>query len=473
MHGEAGFVVASHGSQRRMLADDVSSRRYFCRQDGRAREARRTRREEKCSAAVPAIPVISEISREGVRIRYYGESIGANGAASSRLVPGKKEDTRDAKAVGLDWIKGVYLPAGYPLSVTEDYLAFTKWRTLQNLASSIMAVLSTEALLFGLGLGRTTKAVAAAANWVLKDGLGYIGKVIYGYVAGKRFDHDPKSWRISSDLLEDIGGFLELLTPLAPGQFLLIASFANMLKSISAMTGTATRHAIYKSLALRENQGDIATKGESQGVTCKLLGLAIGIAISHYIGQQYFKLLALYTCFGIVHMTANWQSMSCVQFSTLNRQRADMVMSCYLRQEPLEAPLEISHEEQIILPPWKEFRHNIVLGATVSAAFGSSLKDVTIALSVAKTDKFLINVRHGKLYVVFHTSAKSDDYLQAWLACLRFQRDREQKLEHPILLPDAIDYARANIAEFLRQARSASWNVDYSLLNPSVARAQW
>lgn len=75
------------------------------------------------------------------------------------------------------FVTQVYLPDGFPESVTNDYLQFTQWRVLQNIASSVMAVISTEALLFGLGLGKTGSAVAAATAWVLKDGLGYLGKV--------------------------------------------------------------------------------------------------------------------------------------------------------------------------------------------------------------------------------------------------------------------------------------------------------
>jgi len=185
---------------------------------------------------------------------------------------GKCEDDRPVLEKFIDWLARIYLPDGYPNSVTKDYLSYSVWRAIQNLASSIMGVFATEALLFGLGLGRkSTPATSAAISWVLKDGLGYIGKVFYGSIAGNQFDVDPKSWRLVADAVEDAGGVLEIVTPLFPGHFLLLASVANAMKGVAAMTGTATRHAIYKSLALRENQGDIATKGESQGVTCKMV----------------------------------------------------------------------------------------------------------------------------------------------------------------------------------------------------------
>jgi len=194
-----------------------------------------------------------------------------------------------------------------------------------------MGVVSTEALLFGLGLGKATAASAAAAQWILKDGAGYVAKVWYGSVAGKLIDTDPKSYRLMADGLEDVGGALEILTPLFPNYFLPLASLATALKAVAGMTGTATRHSIYRSLGrARHNVGEIASKGESQGVVLKLGGLAMGLTVSSVIGQRYFLLLSTYSACAVVHLAANWQAMKCVQFTSLNRQRSSIVMNAYL-----------------------------------------------------------------------------------------------------------------------------------------------
>ncbi|KAF6002135.1 hypothetical protein F1559_001143 [Cyanidiococcus yangmingshanensis] len=230
-----------------------------------------------------------------------------------------------------NWLVHVYLPHGYPHTVTQDYLAFTWWRLLQNTAASIMGVFSTEALLLGLGLGKNVSGTAQAVQWILKDGFGHAGKIAYAALAGKQFDIDPQSWRIMSDLLEDVAGVLEIITPIFSGQFLILASVATTMKAVAAMTGTATRHAIYKSMALAENQGDLATKGESQGVTTKLVGLGLGIAISKRIGQDYTALLMAYGLAAVVHLAANFKAMQCVEFSTLNRQRMALLVECLRR----------------------------------------------------------------------------------------------------------------------------------------------
>eukprot|EP00166_Cyanidium_caldarium_P001221 ctg_1625.g371 len=206
------------------------------------------------------------------------------------------------------------------------------------------------------------------------------GKIAYAALAGKQFDVDPRSWRIMSDALEDVAGVLEIVTPIFSGSFLALASVATTMKAVAAMTGTATRHAIYKSVALAENQGDLATKGESQGVTTKLIGLGLGIALSKRIGQNYRALLGAYALTAAVHLAANYKAMKCIEFSTLNRQRMAMLAERYfhstdvderavrpvsLEQAQLPTPREIGPQEQFMLPPWRNYRPEIVFGSSL------------------------------------------------------------------------------------------------------------
>mmetsp|Transcript_11565 Transcript_11565/g.35355 ORF Transcript_11565/g.35355 Transcript_11565/m.35355 type:complete len:571 (-) Transcript_11565:1239-2951(-) len=410
-------------------------------------------------ATAALMPVISEKREGGLFVDYMEEDEDVTAVV--------REDARPADEKFIDFIYRVYLPDGFPSSVTNDYLKFTQWRILQNIASSVMAVISTEALLFGLGIGKKGSAVAAATSWVLKDGLGYIGKVLYGYLAGKQFDSDPKSWRVASDAVEDLGGVLELLTPLSPSNFLLLASIANMMKGVSGMTGTATRHAIYKSLALRDNQGDIATKGESQGVTCKMLGLGMGIAISSAIGQNYPVLLGAYASFAVIHLLGNWQSMKCVQFSTLNRQRGSIVINAFLDDRPIPNPYEVSHIETVMFPPWKKYNEHVVLGSTVADA-GVSKADVNDAKKLFHSRKYLAFAKKKDLHVLFRPDVGHEEVLTAYLLAHRIERNGGD-------VHEAEDYIRKHAKRFHAAVNDAGWKTGSSifLLNVRNNRASW
>jgi len=65
-------------------------------------------------------------------------------------------------------------------------------------------------------------------NWIIKDGLGQLGGVVYAAFISDRFDSEPKRHRFQATVAMQVASFLELLAPLWPGMFLLIASLSNI-----------------------------------------------------------------------------------------------------------------------------------------------------------------------------------------------------------------------------------------------------
>lgn len=75
--------------------------------------------------------------------------------------------------------KSVFLPQGYPESVSGDYLQYQFWDTLQAFSSSLSGTLATQASLRGVGVGNQEATVAAATiTWLLRDGTGMLGNPI-------------------------------------------------------------------------------------------------------------------------------------------------------------------------------------------------------------------------------------------------------------------------------------------------------
>ncbi|KAI3780476.1 hypothetical protein L2E82_10457 [Cichorium intybus] len=70
---------------------------------------------------------------------------------------------------------------------------------------------------------------AVAINWIIKDGSGRIGKMLFSR-QGKKFDYDLKQLRLSGDLLMELGAGVELATAAAPHLFLPLACAANVAK---------------------------------------------------------------------------------------------------------------------------------------------------------------------------------------------------------------------------------------------------
>lgn len=120
-------------------------------------------------------------------------------------------------------------------------------------------------MLAGIGVGSSVATPAAAAlQMFFRDAVGQIAGLVFISVQGNTFDAYAKQWRLSADLANDVGMFLEIIIPLFPSRFLLLACLAAICRSITGVAGGATRAALTQHFALQGNHADISAKEGSQ-----------------------------------------------------------------------------------------------------------------------------------------------------------------------------------------------------------------
>lgn len=186
----------------------------------------------------------------------------------------------------------VFLPHGYPHSVSPRYLHYSLWSSSASVFSSAAGVVATSSLLMALGLGASgALPLSAATTWVLKDGLGQLGGVVYAAVMGTSFDADPKRWRQVSALAQDGAGALEVsllaLAPILPLPFLPAAALANVARNVSWLSASATRAGLHSSLARGGNLADVTAKAGSQTTAACTLGTALGVALTSSLASYF------------------------------------------------------------------------------------------------------------------------------------------------------------------------------------------
>ncbi|KAI8644146.1 vitamin B6 photo-protection and homoeostasis-domain-containing protein [Parasitella parasitica] len=123
-------------------------------------------------------------------------------------------------------MREMFLPVGYPESVHDCYQKFHTWLFLETYVGSAIGVLCSQAMLASLGLG-TVEATggAVAIQWVLKDGIGEIGKLFFIKRYASSFDSHPKTWKFVCELFSTVGSFLQLCTSVVtPKLFLPLAA---------------------------------------------------------------------------------------------------------------------------------------------------------------------------------------------------------------------------------------------------------
>nr|XP_016451326.1 PREDICTED: protein root UVB sensitive 5-like isoform X4 [Nicotiana tabacum] len=178
-------------------------------------------------------------------------------------------------------IKDFVLPAGFPDTVTDDYLDYMLLQFPTNVTGWICHTLVTSSLLKAVGVGSfsgtSAAASAAAIRWVSKDGIGAVGRFFIGGRFGNLFDDDPKQWRMYADFIGSAGSIFDLCTPLYPSYFLPLASLGNLAKAVARGLKDPSFRVIQNHFAITGNLGDVAAKEEVWEVAAELVGLALGI----------------------------------------------------------------------------------------------------------------------------------------------------------------------------------------------------
>ncbi|KNA08429.1 hypothetical protein SOVF_162670 [Spinacia oleracea] len=336
-------------------------------------------------------------------------------------------------AADLNWlpgsIKDFILPAGFPDSVSDDYLEYLLWQFPTNVTGWICYALVTSSLLKAVGVGSfsgtTAAATAAAIRWVSKDGIGAVGRLIIGGRFGNLFDDDPKQWRMYADVIGSAGSIFDLTTQLYPAYFLPLASLGNLAKAIARGLKDPSFQVIQNHFAISGNLGDISAKEEVWEVTAQLLGLAIGILVLDTPGlvSSYGALLSTWSSMRLFHLWLRFQSLSVLQFKTINLKRARILAKAHVIHSKALGCIECNREENIL--KWERFLSpRIIFGVPFSEVIAAE-KSSTMVKKIFKlytNEKYVLTVdqwqkRDFEILVSFKVGATSLSVLQSvWQA---------------------------------------------------------
>ncbi|XP_071272458.1 RUS family member 1 isoform X1 [Salvelinus alpinus] len=381
--------------------------------------------------------------------------------------------------------KSVFLPQGYPESVSGDYLQYQFWDTLQAFSSSLSGTLATQASLRGVGVGNQEATVAAATiTWLLRDGTGMLGRILFAWLKGNKLDSEAKKWRLVADVLNDIAMFMEILAPNCPTFFTLIVCSAGIFKSIVGVAGGATRAALTLHQARRDNMADISAKDGSQETLVNLAGLLVSLILIPLVTDNPLLTFVLFFLFTILHLFANYKAVRSVVMETLNEARLAIVLHQYLRDGRVLGPLEANHKE----PVFWEFRRTvpIKLGVRLGELVYTS-EDLNLAMK-NNHKPFLIGVKRGSVCVCLGTDASVCDEIRAvcQAVCLCTVLHPVSPLEgalkqlsmshsnnHWELVHESHKLMDQIFQPFLKALEVAGWQTSRTLLDWNEWRVEW
>lgn len=386
----------------------------------------------------------------------------------------------------------VFLPQGYPESVSSDYLQYQIWDTIQAFASSITGTLAAQALLKGVGVGDESATVMAATlTWILKDGTGMIGRIFFAWMQGTNLDCDAKRWRLFADILNDMAIFMEILAPYFKAYFTAIVCTAGLCKSIVGVAGGATRAALTQHQARRNNMADVSAKDGSQETLVNLAALVCSLTLVPLVTGKDVLIWSLFLLFTLLHLFANYSAVTSVVMETLNQARLHILVHHYLQTGRVLSLQEVNYKEPVL---WKTRRKlHVHLGTSIGKVFSrASVLEESIALYKDSNYLLDINLQTGYVSIILSPRSTPMDHLQS---C--FQAEVIDYVYDNMYKPTAIsddlgnirsalndgdtlsatsasyNYAAVHLEKFQRVLTKKGWLCEPLLLGPDEWRVEW
>ena len=390
-----------------------------------------------------------------------------------------------------------WLPKGYPHTVAPEYLRYSLLTNASIGIGSAAGVLTTQSLLCAAGLTQggsaaTGAALAGTLNWVLKDGIGQLAAVVSASLISDRFDTDAKRWRMTAAGCENGARALESIAPFVPGGFLLVASLANLGKSVACIAAAATRAAFHRYLARNHNLADLTGKAGSQAIASSLLGTNLGILISASCCSEPAHVAFFVSGLSLLHMHTVSESLRCLALPTLTLPAAEALVELHLdgyAALPTPAafaeaapygyltPSKSSLVDEVKPPQVMEGDEATTAivpheGQHASLAFGSSNLEAlapTPAHLIAMRDGPFRNVRHllavgssisgeeeerREVRVLLEQHADADDVLLALSHACRMRRQ-----SHDGCVEETLEHAVSDLPKLRQALLDAGWDV--------------
>ncbi|KAG9246546.1 vitamin B6 photo-protection and homoeostasis-domain-containing protein [Calycina marina] len=393
-------------------------------------------------------------------------------------LPNKRE--MGSKAFGKR-ILSAFLPAGYPISVTPDYLEYQIYDSLQAFSSSIAGLLSSRAVLEGIGVGDShASPTSALLLSVLQESMGRIATILFAHRFGTALEPECKMYRLLADIFNDAAMILDCLSPAFPRPYrVLLMSFSSMLRSLCGVAAGSAKASLSAHFATQGNLGELNAKDSSQETVISLIGMLVGTFVVSYISSQRSTWIALITLL-CVHLGTNYLAVRAVSMKTLNRQRACLLFSTYFDQcgkrgarekhdISFASPTQISAMEHIFqwggALRWKDnsfIEGYCEIGVPLSRLFKVMDKEeISRSIELHKNYPYIIghSFEQRRYIVVLKDSATPFDQLSAWmLVVLSGHEDSDLNFSDKFI---DMTLDRASIKEKLLEA---GWDIETGAL---------
>ena len=304
------------------------------------------------------------------------------------------------------------LPVGFPETVTPSYIHYVQYTFIQVTLNNINRILATQSMLLSVGVGVSGLPIAAAINWVLKDGIGQLGSVFVSALINKDFDADPKRYRFQAVALGQLSNLFGILSLSNPAAFLFLTSLGSTLSRIGTVAHLSSRVRIYENFSCNGNVADIMRSSQAQSTAAALVGTAVGIALSPWVLTSPPSIFGVFALVAIAAQYAAYRSSSVVCLKTFNLQRAELVFNQFSETGRILSPEEVASMESFVFPYQSLIRVNPAMTVELLAA-----------VDELKRQKFHVLKTDRKINIWIEEGASPEDTIRAVFEACTVRQD--------------------------------------------------
>jgi Vitamin B6 photo-protection and homoeostasis len=397
----------------------------------------------------------------------------------------------------------IFLPNGYPHTVSPDYTSYQIYDSMQAFFSAIAGLLASRAVLQGLGVGdENASATAAMLLSIAQESLGRFATIFFAHWASKRIESDCKMYRFLADIVNDCAFIMDCLSPSLPTPLRIpLLCVASGCRAICGVAGGSSKAILSAHFARANNIGELNAKDSSQETVISLLGMwAGGFVVSNVHGKYgtWTWLLVLV----VLHLTTNYLAVCSVSMKVLNRQRANLVfssMSVLNSQEigSTVTPQEIGKQEAIFAAGNALMLQNTCVGVCRFGTLEDMMKSLDsrvnrksgsltessgllpTILDIFSNEGYILwfTPRRREAIIVLKTGSTAKVELYAWWHAMRVavafaaaEHAKDLRLRSMLLLLKSSLLKKSSQEQQMKILENAGWDLSTVLLQTSPTK---
>lgn len=394
-------------------------------------------------------------------------------------------------------VLAIFLPTGYPHTVSPDYTAYHIYNSLQAFSSSIAGLLASRAVLQGLGVGdEEASATNAMLLTVLQESMGRVATILFAHQVGTAIEPECKMYRLLADVLNDTAMVFDCLSPMLPRLVRVpLLGASSIFRAMCGVASGSSKATLSAHFARSENIGELSAKDSSQETVVSLLGMWVGgVVVSHAssnIATWIWLLLLL-----VVHLSTNYLAVKSVSMRSINRQRASIIFSSLLDNNQTPTPDQVASQEHIfedsdvirwkgIQPmgkceigvPFVKLLRRLGRSHSRTGSVQEFRIDVNALLDSFANEQYLlwIDAEKKRALIVLANGATAHTQIKAWSHALRAIHAMEGKNEMKLSDTNVLHLLQATLEEhngvfedWMKQLELAGWNT----LTPAIETAR-